>query len=106
MNLDELMLDAEFKTAIEQAASSQEIAELLRSKGFEVDSADVEEAFGTESLEMDEHELETVTGGGLISSIWNYIKAIRYKAGGGGFSTRGGGNGSFGGGIIKMYPVK
>lgn len=97
MDLDKLMQDEEFRVAIEKATGSEEIAKLLQSKGIEVSPKDVEEAINSETGEMSEAELETVSGGGLFSRLWSLINAIRYKAGGGGFSTGGGGNGAGGG---------
>ena len=100
MDIIELMQDEEFKTAIEKATSSEEIAQLLQSKGINVSAKKVEEALESESGELSEAELETVSGGGLFCRLWSLIKAIRYKAGGGGFSTGGGGKGAFGDGAI------
>lgn len=100
MNMNELIQDNEFKDAIEKAGSPEEIAQLLQAKGFEVSSAEIEKIFNPEPGEINENELETVTGGGLLSSIWQYISALRYKAGGGGFSSGGGGKGALGGGGI------
>lgn len=100
MDFDRLIQDEEFTVAIEKASGPEEIAKLLQSKGIEVSSEDVKEALSSESGEMSEEELEIVSGGGLFSRIWSLIGALRYNAGGGGFSTGGGGNGAFGSGGI------
>ena len=97
MNLDELIQDEKFRIAIEKATDFEEIAKLLQSKGIDVSPENVEEVLSSESGEMSEAELETVSGGGLFSRLWSLINALRYKSGGGGFSTGGGGNGAGGG---------
>lgn len=98
MELSQIMQDEKFSAAVQNAQSAEEIATLLQERGFEVTAEDVERSIDPDMGEMNESELEMVSGGGLLSSIWSYISALRYKAGGGGFSTGGGGKGSFGGG--------
>ena len=99
MDLPELVLDDESVEAIERAKSVDEIRKILHARGIEANMEDIQGIFNPAPHEMAEKELENVTGGGVVSSIWNYINALRYKAGGGGFSNGGGGNGGFVGGV-------
>lgn len=92
LDVNELMQEEDLRTALEQAGSSAEIAAILHEKGFELSAAEVENAVSQKSGEMTEKELETVSGGGIWSPIWYYIKALRRKA------AQGGENGALGGG--------
>lgn len=90
MEVNALLRDAELADALSNAKDSAEIAGLLQSRGLDVSAEEVECVFSSELGELDERELEFVTGGGFLSSIWSYINALRCRGGGG--------KGSFGGG--------
>ena len=97
MGLNELMRDEEFKTAVERAESSEEVVQLFQAMGVSISINDVENVFSTESREMTEQELETVSGGGWLSSVWSYFSVLRR---GSGFSNTVGGKSAGGGGAF------
>ena len=98
MNIEELMQDDAFRESVEKAESMGELADLLRTQGIDVDIEGLEAMLMEEKAgELDESSLESVAGGSWLSSLKHRIAALRYKAGGGGFSRGGGGKGSFGG---------
>lgn len=99
METQELFNDDSFKDAVIKAESIQELGVILKNRGIEVDESELASLFcDAQEGELDESSLETVAGGSWLSSLRNFINALRYNAGGGGFSRGGGGSGSFGGG--------
>ena len=84
MELDELMQDTEVAEAILQAENTEKVAEILRSRGFDIDPADIENAImssrGSDE-EMDEQELETVVGGNLYPVLWKLRKLYDKRRG-------------------------
>ena len=96
MDLNELMQDEEFMSAVEQAGSPNEIAQLLQAKGIEISAEELEKACNTGSEEMSENELENVSGG-MIFPRWKWIEhALREWA-----RRNGSIGGPFGGGNFK-----
>ena len=95
MDPKELIKDEAFKAQLENAKAIGEVVELLKSKGVEVTEEILKGAVAPEG-ELGEEALEGVAGG----SWWNYLRALVYNAGGGGFSRGGGGSGAFGGGGV------
>ena len=99
MEIEKLFNDDSFKDSVIKAESIEELDVILKTHGIDVDKSELTSLFcDAQEGELDESSLETVAGGSWLSSLRNFINALRYKAGGGGFSSGGGGNGSFGGG--------
>ena len=101
MEIEKLFTDEKLKEAVIKAESVEKLESVLRERGIAFDSAELTSALSdAPDGELNEDALEGVAGGSWVSLLANFIKALRYKAGGGGFSSSGGGSGAFGGGSI------
>lgn len=99
MQIEELMNNAALTTAILGAETKEQLADALISCGVVLSDEELEQVFSEpKNGELDEDLLESVSGGSRLSSLRNFINALRYKAGGSGFNKCGGGGGAFGGG--------
>lgn len=98
--LTKLMDQPDFSYAVSLAESTADFIELFRKYGIEVTETELNEVFSRVPLgdggELKEDDLEYISGGGIVSSLWARIRAILYRGGGGGFSSCGGGGSSFG----------
>lgn len=86
--------------ALEEAKDASELTALLRQKGMDVSEAEVE-ALLAESMnnaELDENQLDTVAGGGLLTAYAVVKTVIKLLTGTKSQSQGGGGSGALGGG--------
>ena len=94
--LTKLMDQSDFSNAVALAESTADFIEMFRQNGIEVTEAELNEIFSLVTIgdggELQEDDLEDISGGGFLSSLWARIRAILYRSGGG-FSSGGGGSG-------------
>lgn len=95
MNIEELMKDDAFMEQFKATAALEEIVELLRAKGIEVNTDELKAVMRVEEGELDEAELDVVAGG---VSVLSWIKSLCNSNNNKGRSSGGGGQGSFGSG--------
>lgn len=97
MTLESLMKDENFQEKLYQAADMAEVKALFSESGVEISEEELMDKLLPTGKDLSEEELENVSGGGnWLSSLRNFINALRYKSGGAG-SFSGGGGGAAGG---------
>ncbi len=69
MNIEELMNDKEFAMQINKAASAEEVVALFAAKGVEMPLEIAKQAFTQPEGELNEEDLESVSGGLVVGYL-------------------------------------